>query len=185
MVLSDSGNESAVITTWCVLGLWWTGTTCELQRAAQGALSRGQQRQAGVFGLRVLQTLDQGDGRVLDKLHQQLMGRREEPQHKNKHSQGCEPMSYSQSHNRLPLVWSQAHQKASPCVEPVGQQDDTDSIKLTLILRRFKSNRNNPHLKFDLLNVGLSVGHRRTGQVISGSEPSHNLRSKRQDKTSI
>lgn len=46
--------------------------TCELQRAAQRAVSWGQQRQAGVFGVRILQTLHQGDGRVLDKLHQQL-----------------------------------------------------------------------------------------------------------------
>lgn len=46
--------------------------TCELQRAAQRAVSWGQQRQAGVFRVWILQTLHQGDGRVLDKLHQQL-----------------------------------------------------------------------------------------------------------------
>lgn len=59
--------------------------TCELQRGAQGALSRGQQRQAAVFGLRVLQTLHQWDGRVLHKLHQQLCdGEGEEAQHEKK-----------------------------------------------------------------------------------------------------
>lgn len=46
--------------------------TCELQRATQRAVRRSQQRQAGVFGIRVLQTLHQWDGCVLDKLHQQL-----------------------------------------------------------------------------------------------------------------
>lgn len=48
--------------------------TCELQRAAQRALGRSQQGQTGVFGVRVLQTLHQRDGRVLHKLHQQLRG---------------------------------------------------------------------------------------------------------------
>lgn len=52
------------------------GGTCELQRAAQRALSRSQQRQTGVFGVRVLQTLHQRDGGVLHKLHQQLRRRR-------------------------------------------------------------------------------------------------------------
>lgn len=52
------------------------GGTCELQRAAQRALSRSQQRQTGVFGVRVLQTLHQRDGGVLHKLHQQLRRRK-------------------------------------------------------------------------------------------------------------
>lgn len=97
--------------------------TCELQRGAQGALSRGQQRQAAVFGLRVLQTLHQWDGRVLHKLHQQLSdGEGEEAQHGKKD----EPrVLFNRSlHHKvvslrrakmmasLPLVWSQAHQKA-------------------------------------------------------------------------
>lgn len=46
--------------------------TCELQVATQRAADRRQQRQAGMFGLGILQILDQWDGRVLDKLHQQL-----------------------------------------------------------------------------------------------------------------
>lgn len=46
--------------------------TCELQRAAQRAVCWRQQGEAGVFAIRVLQTLHQRDGCVLYKLHQQL-----------------------------------------------------------------------------------------------------------------
>lgn len=88
--------------------------TCELQRAAQRALSRSQQGQTGVFGVRVLQTLHQRDGRVLHKLHQQLGGARDGDKTDNR---DMKRVTYSKYEGvkmkRLPLVWSQAHQKAS------------------------------------------------------------------------
>lgn len=89
--------------------------TCELQRAAQRALSRSQQGQAGVLvRVRVLQTLHQRDGRVLHKLHQQLGGARDRDKTDNR---DMKRVTYSKSEGvkmkRLPLVWSQAHQKAS------------------------------------------------------------------------
>lgn len=60
------------------VGLFWVvgfkkeALTCELQRATQLAVCWSQQRQAGVFGVGVLQTLHQRNGCVLHKLHQQL-----------------------------------------------------------------------------------------------------------------
>lgn len=52
--------------------------TCQGQLCAQGAICRGLQGKAGVFGIRVLQTLPQRDGSVLDKLNQQLQKPRRE-----------------------------------------------------------------------------------------------------------
>lgn len=101
--------------------------TCELQRAAQRPLSWSQQRQA-MFGLLVLQTLHQRDGRVLHKLHQQLR-RDTERTLQLEYSACCLMYSLSDSPFKMEHRKQRSHylwlgvklirKHGSPCVEPV------------------------------------------------------------------
>lgn len=99
--------------------------TCELQWAAQRALSWSQQRQAHVFGLGVLQTLHQGDGRVLDKLHQQLEGKstdRDRCQDQTQVSLSAKPEQSGTTEERVTYLWfgvKLIRKHGSPCVKPV------------------------------------------------------------------
>ncbi len=162
--------------------------TCELQRAAQRALSWSQQRQAGVFGVRVLQALHQRDGCVLHKLHQQLRGEKKKRSpsmktstvriwFKSQPSPLPKQWRWGFEMTRLPLVWSRAHQKA--WVTLCGACGITQrhwSIKRTHICYEWlKSSQKEIYLKSDLQNVGFSVGHKHRVQVIFESNPSHNL----------
>lgn len=89
---------------------------------------------------------------------------------------------------RLPLVWSQAHQKAwvtlcGTC-RITGQHRSIKRthISLRLTSRLFKFSQNNTYLKFDQLNVRFSVGHKRRVQVIFWSKTTPQSADKKQHK---
>lgn len=165
---------------WMCSGFWWTGDNLWAPAGCTGSSQPGP-AEAG----RSVWTLSPPDpgpagwtrsGQTAPAAERRRRRRRKEPQHKNKYSQDVNPCRSPKSQQ----ITSGLESSSSESITLRGACGTTTwhwSIKRTLILRRFKSNQNNPHLRFDLLNVGLSVGHRRTGQVISESEPSHNLRS--------
>lgn len=150
--------------------------TCELEGAAQRALGWSQQRQAGVFGLRVLQTLHQRDGRVLHKLHQQLRAGRHESAKNNN-----QPNKQTYRWKRCTFTSGLDSSSSESMGHPVWNLHDN---KVTLLHERrltgydsIEWTEKEIYLDFDQLNVGFSVGHKSMQLVISEPKPSRTVRS--------
>lgn len=138
-----------------------------------------------MFGLRILQTLHQGDGRVLHKLHQQLRGEINSECHHVKlisyyfyvpfHPYNVALKIKHENVLRLAYLWfgvKLIRKHESPCVESARQHDNTapsNSPPLATTCSHLMKTK--MYLELDVLNVRFSVGHRIGLQVIFESSP--------------